>query len=117
MMLVWVLVLTALLASDVAGATGSLETEETSSLIQGNCDPGWNYFERTCHRYYSEKRTWKSSLDACRELAHAQYLVTVTSAKHSKFIMQVIGKVEGACRAKPHAWIGLKIQVQLMMTR
>ncbi|XP_078251345.1 snaclec A8-like, partial [Rhinoraja longicauda] len=105
MMLVWVLVLTALLASDVTGANNSLE-EETRVLSQGRCVKGWYKYPRlnNCYRYFPRARTWASAEAFCKRQPHSGHLATVTSLIHNKFILEVI---RASCKPKRHVWIGL----------
>ncbi|XP_055509216.1 snaclec alboaggregin-A subunit beta'-like isoform X2 [Leucoraja erinacea] len=111
MMLVWVLVLTALLASDVA-ETNSLGLEETQhhlekrELVKGPCDEDWFYFPslKSCHRFFSVKKTWSDAEVMCNAQPHYANLVTVNSKEHDTFIVKVIGTVSDE---KTPAWIGL----------
>ncbi|XP_078276264.1 snaclec VP12 subunit A-like [Rhinoraja longicauda] len=105
MMLVWVLVLTALLASDVTGANNSLE-EETRVLSRGRCVKGWYKYPRlnNCYRYFPQARTWTSAEAFCRRQPHSGHLATVTSLIHNKFILEVI---RASSNPKRHVWIGL----------
>ncbi|XP_078251621.1 uncharacterized protein LOC144591206 [Rhinoraja longicauda] len=105
MMLVWVLVLTALLASDVTGANNSLE-EETRVLSQGRCVKGWYKYPRlnNCYRYFPRARTWASAEVFCKRQPHSGHLATVTSLIHNNFILEVI---RASCKPKRHVWIGL----------
>ncbi|XP_051889656.1 C-type lectin lectoxin-Enh2-like isoform X2 [Pristis pectinata] len=68
-MLVWVLVLTALLVSDVAGRNNSFEVEETQrdlekrGIFRGPCDESWFYFSElnSCYRFFSQEKTWQEA--------------------------------------------------------
>ncbi|XP_078251344.1 snaclec bitiscetin subunit beta-like [Rhinoraja longicauda] len=110
MMLVWVLVLTALLASDVAGANNSLE-EETRVLSQGRCVKGWYKYPRlnNCYRFFPRRRSWASAEAFCKRQPHSGHLATVTSLIHNKFILEVI---RASCKPKSHVWIGLNNRVK-----
>ncbi|XP_072097533.1 C-type lectin BpLec-like [Mobula birostris] len=110
MMLVWVLVVTALLVSDVTGNTNALEMEERldnlHSLHQGRCEENWFYFAplNSCHRFFHAKKTWKEAGEFCNRFPHYGNLATVISAEHNKFVAKVISTADAS---KPFAWIGL----------
>ncbi|XP_051889652.1 snaclec bothroinsularin subunit beta-like [Pristis pectinata] len=112
MMLVWVLVLTALFVSDVAGRNNSLEVEETQrdlkkrEIATGPCDEDWFYYTplNSCYRFFSQQRTWQEAEDFCNHHPHYGELASVTSKEHNTFISNVIGAVN---EDKPFAWIGL----------
>ncbi|XP_032895849.1 uncharacterized protein LOC116985273 isoform X2 [Amblyraja radiata] len=69
MMLVWVLVLTTLLASDVAGTSNSLGLEETQHHIEKrdvgkkDCKVDWVYYPplKSCFRFFCDNRTWTNA--------------------------------------------------------
>ncbi|XP_078264240.1 C-type lectin LmsL-like [Rhinoraja longicauda] len=112
MMLMCVLVLTALLASDVAGTTDSLGPEETQqdlemrALSEGPCAENWFYFPKlgSCYQFFSHKKTWSDAEAFCKQQAHYGHLATVTSSEHNTFIINVIAAV---IKGNPFAWIGL----------
>ncbi|XP_051865948.1 lectin-like [Pristis pectinata] len=111
-MLVWVLVLTALLVSDVAGTNNSLKVEEIQrdpekhGISRGPCDENWFYFSElnSCYRFFCDKKTWQEAEDFCNHRPHYGQLASVTSKEHNTFISNVIGAVN---EDKPTAWIGL----------
>ncbi|XP_059842840.1 echinoidin-like [Hypanus sabinus] len=110
MMLVRVLVVIALLVSDVAGNNNTLEVEERlynpHHLTQGHCDENWFYFPplNTCNRFFRDQKTWKEAEEFCNQLPHYGNLATVTSNIHNIFIANVIRAVDAN---SPTAWIGL----------
>ncbi|XP_072923105.1 C-type lectin mannose-binding isoform-like isoform X2 [Hemitrygon akajei] len=111
-MLVWVLVVTALLVSDVAGTHNSLELERTQQhrekreLSRGPCDEKWFYFPplNSCYRFFSDKKTWEEAEDFCNQDTHCGQLASVTSSEHNTFISKVISTV---ANTHPLTWIGL----------
>ncbi|XP_051889653.1 galactose-specific lectin nattectin-like isoform X1 [Pristis pectinata] len=111
-MLVWVLVLTALLVSDVAGRNNSFEVEETQrdlekrGIFRGPCDESWFYFSElnSCYRFFSQEKTWQEAEDFCNRNTWVGQLPSVTSSEHNRFISYVIHALSGR---KAHAWIGL----------
>ncbi|XP_078251380.1 C-type lectin mannose-binding isoform-like [Rhinoraja longicauda] len=112
MMLMCVLVLTALLASDVAGTTDSLEPEETQqdlemrALSEGPCAENWFYFPKltSCYQFFSDNKTWSDAEAFCKQQAHYGHLATVISSEHDTFITNVIAAV---IKGNPFVWIGL----------
>ncbi|XP_051865947.1 C-type lectin mannose-binding isoform-like [Pristis pectinata] len=112
MMLVWVLVLTALLVSDVAGRNNSLEVKETQrdigkhEISRGPCDENWFYFPplNSCYRFFSDKKTWLEAEEFCNHHPHYGQLASATSSELNNFITNVVDAVN---RDKPQAWIGL----------
>ncbi|XP_078264214.1 alpha-N-acetylgalactosamine-specific lectin-like [Rhinoraja longicauda] len=113
MMLMWVLVLTALLASDVAETTDSLGPEETQQdlemrgLSEGPCAENWFYFPKltSCYQFFSHKRTWSDAEAFCKQQTHYGHLATVTSSEHNTFITNM-------SKGKPYTWIGLNDRSQ-----
>ncbi|XP_078264205.1 uncharacterized protein LOC144598185 [Rhinoraja longicauda] len=113
MMLMWVLVLTALLASDVAETTDSLGPEETQqdlemrALSEGPCAENWFYFPKltSCYQFFIHKRTWSDAEAFCKQQAHYGHLATVTSSEHNTFITNM-------SKGKPYTWIGLNDRSQ-----
>ncbi|XP_072923106.1 C-type lectin BpLec-like isoform X3 [Hemitrygon akajei] len=111
-MLVWVLVVTALLVSDVAGTHNSLELERTQQhrekreLSRGPCDEKWFYFPplNSCYRFFSDKKTWEEAEDFCNRDERCGQLASVNSEEHNTFISNVVFIVN---QKKPTAWIGL----------
>ncbi|XP_051889647.1 lectin-like isoform X4 [Pristis pectinata] len=112
MMLMWVLVLTALLVSDVAGRNNSFEVEETHRELKkreistGPCDENWFYFSHlySCYRFFSDKKTWLEAEDFCNQDPHYGQLASVISSDHNSFISDVVRAVD---IKKPKAWFGL----------
>ncbi|XP_072921413.1 snaclec bitiscetin subunit beta-like [Hemitrygon akajei] len=115
MMLMWVLVVTTLLVSDVAGSIPTQKQENDPvdleerwhiQLTQGRCDENWFYYPDvdSCYRYYSHQKTWKEAEEFCNQLHHYGNLATVTSDEHNRFVSRVISVVN---RRNPWAWIGL----------
>ncbi|XP_051884933.1 alpha-N-acetylgalactosamine-specific lectin-like [Pristis pectinata] len=112
MMMMWVLVLTTLLVSDMAGRSNSLEVEETHwelkkrEISRGPCDENWFYFPHlySCYRFFSDKKTWLEAEDFCDQDTHYGELASVISSEHSGFISDVVSAVD---IGKPEAWIGL----------
>ncbi|XP_055509213.1 lectin-like [Leucoraja erinacea] len=112
MMLVWVLVLTALLASDVAETTDSLGSEKTQNhlekrdIVKGPCDEDWFHYPtlNSCYRRFSDKKTWSDAKVFCNHQPHSGHLATITSSDHNIFINNVIYAVNNK---KPSTWIGL----------
>ncbi|XP_078264266.1 alpha-N-acetylgalactosamine-specific lectin-like [Rhinoraja longicauda] len=112
MMLDWVLVLTALLASDVAGLTDSLGPEENQhhiekrKIIKGPCAEKWFYFasSMSCYRYFPIEKTWYDAEVLCNAQNRYGNLVTVNSKEHNAFIAKVILAVS---KVGTSAWIGL----------
>ncbi|XP_078264228.1 snaclec 1-like [Rhinoraja longicauda] len=119
MMLMCVLVLTALLASDVAGTTDSLGPEETQqdlemrALSEGPCAENWFYFPklRSCYQFFSHNKNWSDAEAFCKQQAHYGHLATVTSSEHDTFITNVIAAV---IKGNPFAWIGLNDRCEIM---
>ncbi|XP_072922853.1 alpha-N-acetylgalactosamine-specific lectin-like [Hemitrygon akajei] len=109
MMLMWVLVVTTLLVSDVAG-NDPVDLEERwytfQRLTQGRCDEKWFYYPlvNSCYRYYSYPKTWNEAEEFCNQLPHYGNLASVTSPKHNTFISTVINVVD---EKNPWTWIGL----------
>ncbi|XP_059842844.1 alpha-N-acetylgalactosamine-specific lectin-like isoform X2 [Hypanus sabinus] len=112
MMLVWVLVMTVLLVSDVTGTENSLELERTQhhlekrELSRGPCDENWFYYSllNSCYRFFSEEKTWEAAEDFCDQKSYYGQLASVNSDEHNAFISEVVAAVE---KNKPWAWIGL----------
>ncbi|XP_059842828.1 alpha-N-acetylgalactosamine-specific lectin-like [Hypanus sabinus] len=117
MMLMWILVVTTLLVSDVAVAIPIQQNGNDPvdmkqrwspyySLTQGRCDENWFYFVdlKSCFRYYSNPMTWNEAEDFCNRYTHYGNLATVTSDRHNKFISKVITYVD---KKNPTTWIGL----------
>ncbi|XP_078275517.1 C-type lectin-like [Rhinoraja longicauda] len=112
MMLVWVLVLTALLASDVAEMTNTLGPEETQQdleihdLVKGQCDENWLYYypSSSCYRLFSDKRTWSDAEAFCNRQHESGHLATVHSSDHNKYIINLI---VAATERNERTWIGL----------
>ncbi|XP_032895245.1 lectin-like [Amblyraja radiata] len=117
MMLVWVLVLTALLANDVAETTDSLEREVTQhhlekrDIVKGSCAEKWFYYPTlcSCYRFFPQKLTWLDAEKFCNQEQNYGHLATVISSDHNTFINNMIGAVS---KEKPHAWIGLNDRCQ-----
>ncbi|XP_055509223.1 uncharacterized protein LOC129707851 [Leucoraja erinacea] len=117
MMLVWVLVLTALLASDVAETTDSLEPEVTQlhlekrGLVNGPCAENWFYYPAlsSCYRFFPQELTWLDAETFCNLQQSYGHLATVALSDQNTFINNVIGTV-----SKAHAWIGLNDSRKMM---
>ncbi|XP_059842832.1 echinoidin-like [Hypanus sabinus] len=103
MTVVWVLVVTALLVSDVAGSRQDLEKHEIS---RGLCDENWFYFSplNSCYQFFSTKKTWAAAEDFCNGDERCGQLASVNSEEHNIFISNVVTIVD---KNKPMAWIGL----------
>ncbi|XP_062928283.1 echinoidin-like [Mobula hypostoma] len=112
MMLVWVLVVTALLVSDVAGTNNSLVLKRTQRdlqnyrLFRGPCEENWFHFPllNSCYRFFSDKKAWMAAENFCNQDAYCGQLTSVNSDEHNTFISNVISIVD---QKKPWAWIGL----------
>ncbi|XP_059843095.1 lectin-like isoform X3 [Hypanus sabinus] len=112
MMLVSVLVVTALLVSDMIWTHNSLELERTQhhlekrELSRGPCDENWfNYsLLNSCYRFFSEEKTWEEAQDFCNQDHCCGQLASVYSAEHNIFISNMIKFVN---QSRPKAWIGL----------
>ncbi|XP_055509221.1 alpha-N-acetylgalactosamine-specific lectin-like [Leucoraja erinacea] len=112
MMLMWVLALTTLLASDVAETTNYLGQEETQhhlekrELFKGPCAEDWFYFPslKSCHRFFAVKKTWSDAEMMCNAQTHYANLATVNSPEQDEFIAKVINTVS---KSSTRAWIGL----------
>ncbi|XP_072097078.1 snaclec coagulation factor IX/factor X-binding protein subunit B3-like [Mobula birostris] len=111
MMLVWVLVVTALLVSDVAGMDNSTEVEETlrtfGTLKKGRCENGWYEYQPTksCYRCFTTSKKWRDAEIFCNTQRHFGNLASVTSCDHNEFISKVVRAVTRSIRP---VWIGLK---------
>ncbi|XP_032895242.1 lectin BRA-3-like [Amblyraja radiata] len=108
MMLVWVLVLTALLASDVAGANNSTEPEETLQNLgcHRRCRSHWHYYHptRSCYRFFHQKLRWGCAEHHCRCVGRHGHLASSRSYCENAFISRVIWLGHGG---RQTAWIGL----------
>ncbi|XP_055509417.1 alpha-N-acetylgalactosamine-specific lectin-like [Leucoraja erinacea] len=111
MMLVWVLVLTALLASDVTGANNSTEPEETLQNLgcHGPCLPFWHYDHctKSCYRFFQQKKTWARAEHHCRCMGSRGrhvHLASITSCHQNSVISHLI---RPGCWGIERAWIGL----------
>ncbi|XP_062928248.1 C-type lectin-like isoform X2 [Mobula hypostoma] len=112
MMLVLVLVVTALLVSDVAGTHNSLELERTLRHLEkrgisgGPCNESWFYFAplKSCYKFFKEKKTWMAAQDFCNQNSYYGQLASVNSSDHNTFISEVVSAME---KDMPLAWIGL----------
>ncbi|XP_059842825.1 C-type lectin mannose-binding isoform-like [Hypanus sabinus] len=117
MMLMWILVVTTLLVSDVAvsipiqqNGNDPVDMKQRWTpyyvLNQGHCDENWFYFSdlNSCFRYYHYLMTWNEAEKFCNRYSHYGNLATVTSNRHNKFISKVISYVD---ENTPGTWIGL----------
>ncbi|XP_072922845.1 snaclec B6-like [Hemitrygon akajei] len=111
MMLMWVLMVTTLFVSDVAGMGNSSELEETlrsfGELTRGPCEIGWFVYQptRSCYRCFNSTKTWKDAEMSCNREEHYGQLASVTSCEHNQFISKVVRRVTRGSRA---VWIGFK---------
>ncbi|XP_062928249.1 snaclec coagulation factor IX/factor X-binding protein subunit B3-like [Mobula hypostoma] len=111
MRLVSVLVVTALLVSDVTGTDNSTEVEETlrafGEITRGPCEIGWYEYRPTksCYRCFNSTKTWKEAEIFCNREKHYGQLASVTSCDHNEFISKLVRKATTGSRP---AWIGLK---------
>ncbi|XP_062928245.1 C-type lectin lectoxin-Phi1-like isoform X1 [Mobula hypostoma] len=111
-MLVLVLVVTALLVSDVAGTHNSLELGRTQrhlekrDLTKGPCDKNWFHFPplNSCYQFFSDEMTWEEAQDFCNEQQCCGQLASVNSDQLNTFVSDVVSVVD---QEKPRAWIGL----------
>ncbi|XP_072097396.1 C-type lectin Cal-like [Mobula birostris] len=99
----WVLVVTALLVSDV---TETQQNLEKYGISRGPCEEKWFYFPplNSCYRFFSDKMTWEKAENFCNQDAYCAQLASVISDKHNTFVSNVISIVD---QKKPKAWIGL----------
>ncbi|XP_055509217.1 lectin-like isoform X1 [Leucoraja erinacea] len=112
MMLVWVLVLTALLASDVAGTSNSLGLEETQHHIEKrnigkqDCENDWVYYPplKSCFRFFCHNRTWANAEEFCKHQPHSAHLASVSSRVHNIFLKKMIA---AESNGNLKIWIGL----------
>ncbi|XP_059842829.1 C-type lectin LmsL-like isoform X1 [Hypanus sabinus] len=112
MMLVSVLVVTALLVSDMIWTHSSLELERTQHHLEKHelsrepCDENWfNYsLLNSCYQFFSDKKTWEEAQDFCNQDQRCGQLASVYSAEHNIFISNMIKFVN---QSRPKAWIGL----------
>ncbi|XP_032895848.1 snaclec 5-like isoform X1 [Amblyraja radiata] len=112
MMLVWVLVLTTLLASDVAGTSNSLGLEETQHHIEKrdvgkkDCKVDWVYYPplKSCFRFFCDNRTWTNAEEFCKHQPHSAHLASVSSNEHNMFLKKMIA---AESYGSPKIWIGL----------
>ncbi|XP_059842841.1 regenerating islet-derived protein 4-like [Hypanus sabinus] len=110
-MLVGILLMTALLVSDVAGTVNSSEVEETlraiEELTRGPCENGWFVYQptRSCYRYFANPKTWKDAELFCNIQDHYGQLASVISCEHNEFISRVVKRVTGGAQS---VWIGFK---------
>ncbi|XP_055509416.1 alpha-N-acetylgalactosamine-specific lectin-like [Leucoraja erinacea] len=111
MMLVWVLVLAALLASDVTGANNSTEPEETLQNLgcHGPCLPFWHFdpCTKTCYRFFNQKLPWACAEHHCRSMGSRGrhvHLASIMSCHQNSVISHLI---RPGCGGIQSAWIGL----------
>ncbi|XP_055509220.1 lectin-like isoform X2 [Leucoraja erinacea] len=112
MMLVWALVLTALLASDLAGTSNLLGLEETQHHIEKrnigkqDCENDWVYYPplKSCSRFFCDKRTWTNAEEFCKHQHDYAHLASVSSGEHNIFLKKMIDARNNTC---PQIWIGL----------
>ncbi|XP_062928252.1 C-type lectin lectoxin-Enh1-like [Mobula hypostoma] len=68
-MMLWVLVVTTLFVSDVAGMGNSSEVKETlraiGEITRGRCENGWYEYSptRSCYHCFTTSKTWKNTED------------------------------------------------------
>ncbi|XP_072097686.1 snaclec bothroinsularin subunit beta-like [Mobula birostris] len=102
-MQMWVLVVTALLVSDVAGSQQNLEKH---GISRGPCEEKWFYFPplNSCYRFFSDKMTLEKAENFCNQEANCGQLASVISDEHNTFVSNVISIVS---QKTTKAWIAL----------
>ncbi|XP_069764107.1 lectin-like isoform X2 [Narcine bancroftii] len=104
-MLESVLVLTVLLACDMAGEEIQLDLEKRE-IVNGPCDENWFHFPplNSCYRFFCDSRTWWDAEEFCNHRSNYGHLASVNSEDHQEFILDIIYAVN---RNMPITWIGL----------
>ncbi|XP_067915859.1 C-type lectin-like isoform X1 [Heterodontus francisci] len=104
MMLVTVLLLSALLVSDVAangdqnGAFENMELETENNLNQdlekrefmkNFCADGkqWNHY---CYQLFNDAKTWQDAEEYCKSVVPGGHLVSIRSQEHNDFIKNML---------------------------
>ncbi|XP_067915863.1 C-type lectin BjL-like [Heterodontus francisci] len=106
MLLVKVLLLSALLASAVAGTLWKQPAKRQANPKQGPCDEGWVNFAAlsSCYQVFDDKESWKTAEKYCEDDEHSAHLASVMTEEHNTFLGKLI---EQKGITDHSAWIGL----------